>query len=213
MNNHEVISQASDATAPDRVQLARQLAGKYMTFRLAGECYGIEVLKVRELIRLTEITRVPGTKRFIRGVINLRGRITPVVDPGLKFGMGELKATEQTVIIVVQCSSYEQDLTMGMLVDEVLEVMNVAPGDIEPPPDFGTGAIDTDYLLGVAKADKRVVMLMDIGKVLTAEEIVAVSQTGTAGAETPSPADGDDHPKNNTDAEGSESNADALQNP
>jgi len=134
-----------------------------------------------------EITRVPGTKGFIRGVINLRGKVIPVVDPRLKFNMGELKATDQTVIIVVQYTFKDQDLTMGILVDEVLEVMNITPENIEPPPDFGTGAIDTDYILGVGKADKRVVMLMDIGKVLTAEEAVAVSKTvSSEGPDKPS---------------------------
>ena len=159
-------------------ELARRLAGKYMTFKLAKESYGIEVLKVRELFRLMEITRVPGTKSFIRGVINLRGRVIPVVDPRQKFAMGELRATEQTVIIVVQYTYGEQELTMGILVDEVLEVLSLAPESIEPPPDFGTGAIDTDYILGVGKADKRVVMLMDIGKVLTADESLQVMEAG-----------------------------------
>ena len=152
------------------------LAGKYMSFKLASEEYGIEILKVRELIRLMEITRVPGTKAFIRGVINLRGRVIPVVDLRLKFRMQESEATDQTVIIVVVYELRGQTLTMGVLVDEVLEVLDVAAADIEPPPDFGTGAIDTEYILGVGKAGKRVVLLLDIGKVLTAEESQAVSE-------------------------------------
>ena len=148
----------------------------WRTFKLASEEYGIEILKVRELIRLMEITRVPGTKAFIRGVINLRGRVIPVVDLRLKFRMQESEATDQTVIIVVVYELRGQTLTMGVLVDEVLEVLDVAAADIEPPPDFGTGAIDTEYILGVGKAGKRVVLLLDIGKVLTAEESQAVSE-------------------------------------
>ena len=152
------------------------LAGKYMSFKLASEEYGIEILKVRELIRLMEITRVPGTKAFIRGVINLRGRVIPVVDLRLKFRMQESEATDQTVIIVVVYELRGQTLTMGVLVDEVLEVLDIRANEIEPPPDFGTGAIDTEYILGVGKSGKRVVLLLDIGKVLTADESAAVSE-------------------------------------
>ncbi len=147
-----------------------RLAGKYMTFRLASENYGVAILKVRELIRLMEITRVPGTRSFIRGVINLRGKVIPVVDLRMKFGMGRLQATDQTVIIVVQYLFHGLELTMGTLVDEVLEVLDIPAENIEPPPNFGTGAIDTDFILGVGKADRRVIFLLDIDKVLSAEE-------------------------------------------
>ena len=147
-----------------------QLAGKYMTFRLANETYGVAILKVRELIRLMEITRVPGTRSFIRGVINLRGKVIPVVDLRMKFGMERLQATDQTVIIVVQYRFHDQELTMGTLVDEVLEVLDIRAENIEPPPNFGTGAIDTDFILGVGKADRRVIFLLDIDKVLSSEE-------------------------------------------
>ena len=170
----------SQPRAPEHGDLATRLAGKYMTFKLADESYGIEILKVRELIRLMEITKVPGTKPFIRGVINLRGKVIPVVDPRCKFRMGDLKATEQTVIIVVQFSFREAELTMGILVDEVLEVLSISQQNIEPPPDFGTGAIDTEYILGVGKDDKKVVLLLDIGRVLSAEETLQVSQVAQA---------------------------------
>jgi purine-binding chemotaxis protein CheW len=179
-NNRTSTPLGETRSARDHAQVARQLAGKYMTFKLANESYRIEILKVRELIRLMEITRVPGTKDFIRGVINLRGKVIPVVDPRQKFKMGQLTATDQTVIIVVQYAFRDQELTMGILVDEVLEVSNVTAENIEPPPDFGTGAIDTDYILGVGKVDKKVVMLMDIGKVLTAEEAVEVTRAGSS---------------------------------
>jgi purine-binding chemotaxis protein CheW len=146
------------------------VAGKYMTFKLSNEEYGLEILKVREIIGLMDITQVPRTKEFIRGVINLRGKVIPVVDLRLKFGMPRAEATDQTVIIVVQYTLGGQDYTMGILVDEVLEVLSILPDQIEPPPDFGAGAMDTDFILGVGKADKRVIFLLEIGKVLSAQE-------------------------------------------
>jgi purine-binding chemotaxis protein CheW len=147
------------------------LAGKYMTFKLAKEEYALEILKVREIIGLMDITRVPRTREYIRGVINLRGKVIPVVDLRLKFGMDRVEATDQTVIIVVQYTFKDQDLTMGILVDEVVEVLDIQGSQIEPPPNFGTGSIDTEFILGVGKADKRVIFLLDIGKVLTTDDV------------------------------------------
>ncbi len=149
----------------------QSLAGKYMTFKLAAEEYGLEILRVREIIGLMDITRVPRTKEFVRGVINLRGKVIPVVDLRVKFGMEPSEATDQTVIIVVQCSVATQDVTMGILVDEVLEVLSIDAKQIEPPPNFGSGAVDTNFILGVGKAEKRVIFLLDIAKVLTDEEM------------------------------------------
>ncbi|MCP4601413.1 MAG: purine-binding chemotaxis protein CheW [Proteobacteria bacterium] len=151
--------------------IGARLAGKYMSFKLANEEYGLEILKVREIIGLMDITGVPRTAEFMKGVINLRGKVEPVVDLRLKFGMEGIEATDQTVIIVVQYSSRGSDFTMGILVDEVLEVLNVQAEQIEPPPNFGSGAIDADFILGVGKQDKRVIFLLDIGKILTDEEV------------------------------------------
>jgi purine-binding chemotaxis protein CheW len=163
---HEIAQDAHSRTTDWSIALA----GKYMTFKLAKEEYALEILKVREIIGLMDITRVPRMPEFIRGVINLRGKVIPVVDLRLKFGMERVDATDQTVIIVVQYSFNNQDLTMGILVDEVVEVLDIQANQIEPPPNFGAGSIDTDFILGVGKADKRVIFLLDIGKVLTAEE-------------------------------------------
>ena len=151
-------------------ELGKRLAGKYMTFQLSREEYGLEILKVREIIGLMEITRVPRVPDFVRGVINLRGRVIPVVDLRLKFGMAATAATEQTVIIVVQVQVGGRPLTMGVLVDRVLEVLNVEAGAIEPPPDLGQAAVDGDFIMGVGKAAHRVVFLLDIAKVLTGHE-------------------------------------------
>jgi purine-binding chemotaxis protein CheW len=158
------------------------IAGKYMAFKLDVEEYAIEILKVREIIGLMDIIRVPRTKEFIRGVINLRGRVIPVVDLRLKFHMTKTEATDQTVIIVVQFVNAGQDHTMGVLVDEVLEVLNIRAEQIEPPPDFGPGELDTDFILGMGKADKRVLFLLDIGKVLSSEEAWETRAAAEGGA-------------------------------
>jgi len=150
------------------------LAGKYMTFQLAKEVYGLEILTVREIIGLMEITRVPRTPDFIRGVINLRGRIIPVIDLRLKFGMEATAATEQTVIIVVQCQMAGRTLTMGVLVDLVLEVLTIEGSQIEPPPDLGQAVIDGDFIRGVGKTADRVVFLLDIAKVLSGRDLHAL---------------------------------------
>jgi purine-binding chemotaxis protein CheW len=153
-------SAAAEASA------SQTLAGKYMTFKLADEEYGLEILKVRELIGLMEITRVPRTQSYMRGVINLRGKVIPVVDLRLKFGMEEAPATSQSVIIVVQLAVKSGGLTMGILVDEVLEVRAIEAEQIEPPPKLDSYE-STDFLLGVGKADKRVIFLLDIDRVLS----------------------------------------------
>ncbi len=156
--------------------LGQQLAGKYMTFKLSREEYGLEILKVREIIGLMDITKVPRTADFVRGVINLRGKVIPVMDLRLKFGMELAEATDQTVIIVVQLEKGEQELTIGVIVDEVLEVLDVQAGQIEPPPVFGGSSVDTDFILGVGKAEKRVIFLLDIDKVLTTGEVRSLAQ-------------------------------------
>lgn len=150
--------------------LARRLAGKYMTFKLASEEYGLAILRVREIIGLMDITRVPRTKEFIRGVINLRGKVIPVVDLRLVFGMPRTENTDQTVIIVVQWSIGTSSTTMGILVDEVLEVMNIEAEQIEPPPDLRSSDGDSDFILGIGKADKRVICLLDIERVLAKDD-------------------------------------------
>ena len=168
----------TDSTTGDTHNVGQQLAGKYMTFKLASEEYGLAILRDREIIGLMDITRVPRTRDFIRGVINLRGKVIPVVDLRLKFGMERIEATDQTVIIVVQYHSEGQDYTMGTLVDEVLEVLSIGADQIEPPPDFGSVSLDTDFILGIGKADKRVIFLLDIGKVLSTSDLHAVREAG-----------------------------------
>ncbi len=151
----------------------QELAGKYLTFELGGEVYGLVILKVQEIIGMMAVTQVPRTPKFVRGVINLRGKVIPVVDLRIKFGLDSQEDTEKTCIIVVQVSQEGVEVTMGILVDEVSEVLDVASEQIEPPPSFGVG-VDTDFILGMGKVAQKVVMLLDVDKVLSGGEIATV---------------------------------------
>ncbi len=140
--------------------------GKFLTFFLAEEEYGIEILKVQEIIGMMAITPVPRMPDFIKGVINLRGHIIPVIDLRAKLAMPAKEQTEETCVIVVKT----QGLEMGIIVDRVSEVSDIGTADIEAPPEFGAG-IDTAYILGIGKSENKVRMLLDIDKVLTGAEM------------------------------------------
>jgi purine-binding chemotaxis protein CheW len=142
-------------------------AGKFLTFFLANEEYGVEILKVQEIIGRMPITPVPLTSKYIRGVINLRGKIHPIMDLKIKFGMDETPMTDETCIIVIKTAS----MMMGVLVDKVSEVVNVASGDIEDTPSFGAD-VNPEYLLGIGKTGGQVRLLLDIEKVITASDII-----------------------------------------
>ncbi len=145
-------------------------AGKYLTFCLGKEEFAVRVLHVREIIGIQDITTVPQTPACIKGVINLRGKVIPVVDLRLKFGMPEQAHTERTCIIVIQVEGAAGAMNTGIIVDEVSEVLNLSGSEIEPTPDFGDGA-DTPYLLGLAKVKDKVKILLDIGQVLKDQEL------------------------------------------
>lgn len=155
---------------------AQALAGKYMTFKVASEEYGVAILKVRELIGLMDITHVPQTPSWVRGVINLRGKVIPVADLRVKFSMAPTESTDQTVIIVVQLVSSAGVSIMGVLVDEVLEVLDIRAHQIEPPPSFGSASTDTNFILGVGKSEKRVIFLLDIDAVLAPEDALRLGR-------------------------------------
>ena len=143
---------------------------KYLTFKLADEEYGIGILKVKEIIGMMPITLVPQTPEFVKGVINLRGKVIPVLDLRLKFGMGLIDYTERTCIIVVEIRQESGSVMMGIVVDAVSEVIHIKSDDIEPTPTFGT-RLNTDYILGMAKMNGGVKILLDIDKVLSTKEI------------------------------------------
>lgn len=148
--------------------------GKYLTFTLAGEDYGIGILKVKEIIGIMSITTVPQTPDYIKGVINLRGKVIPVIDLRLKFALASTDYTERTCIIVVEIAGGSNSILMGILVDSVSEVLNIKSTDIEDTPNFGS-RLNTDYILGMAKTGGRVKILLDIDKVLSDNEFSAVS--------------------------------------
>jgi purine-binding chemotaxis protein CheW len=149
-----------------------QRAGKYLTFILGREEFAIRVLKVREIMGIQDITGVPQTPAYVKGVINLRGKVIPVVDLRLKFCLPEIEYTQRTCIIVVQVQAAGVSLQTGIVVDEVSEVLNLAAGDIEDTPDFGEGSAGaTAYLLGMAKAKGKVKILLDIDQVLSGQEL------------------------------------------
>ena len=159
---------------------ASHLAGKYLTFKLDVEEFGLEILKVQEIIKMMDITRVPRTPAFVRGVINLRGKVIPVVDLRLKFDMEGKLNTDKTCVIVVTVHRKGGAVVMGIIVDEVSEVLDVVEASIEPPPAFG-GAVDTSFILGMGKIGERVVTLMDVDRVLSGEDVEAVAGAAPAG--------------------------------
>lgn len=140
-------------------------AGKYLTFNLGEEYYGLEILNVREIMRVLRITPVPNTPSYIKGVINIRGKVIPIVDLRLKFDLPEVEYSVQTCIIVVCVGAVE----IGLIVDCVSEVMDIPEEEIEDTPEFGIG-VDTDTILGISKAAGKVTILLDIEKVLRMDE-------------------------------------------
>jgi purine-binding chemotaxis protein CheW len=153
------------------------LAGKYLIFRLGSEEFGTRVIKVREIMGIQDVTPVPHTPVFVTGVINLRGKVIPVINLRLKFGLPAQEYTTRTCIIVVRTQSgedNEEQLMMGIVVDEVAEVLNLLASDIEETPDFGPG-IETPFLLGMAKVKDKVKILLDIDQVLNSQEILGLN--------------------------------------
>ncbi len=151
-------------------------AGKFLSFILGEEEYGLEILKVQEINGMMGITRVPRTPEYVRGVINLRGRVIPIVSLRQKFRMPTVPDTEKTCIIVVQVRYSDREITMGIIVDEVSEVLNIGDGQIEPPPSFGGGMDESDFITGLGKLENKVVILLDIDRVMNGSELDAVMQ-------------------------------------
>ena len=149
--------------------------GKYLTFNLADEDYGIGILKIKEIIGMLPITSVPQTPDFVKGVINLRGKVIPVMDLRLRFGMSSIEYTERTCIIVVEIAGHSGTILVGIVVDAVSEVLNIKGDDIEQTPTFGS-KLNTDYILGMAKMEGGVKILLDIDQVLSSDELSLLSE-------------------------------------
>ncbi len=173
------MSQSAEKTeTKSSSKLSAALAGKYLTFCLGQEYYGIGVLKIREIIRMLDVTPVPQMPEYIRGVVNLRGKIIPVVDLRMRFQLSKAETNERTCIVVVQVELPSGDKSqMGMVVDAVEEVVNIALEDMEETPNFGS-KLQSDYILGMAKVKGKVKTLLDIDRVVSADamtEIAAVA--------------------------------------
>jgi purine-binding chemotaxis protein CheW len=145
-------------------------AGKYLTFHLGPEEFGIRVLKVREIMGIQDITAVPHTPGYVKGVINLRGKVIPVLDLRLKFGLPAMEYNQRTCIIVMQIQGESGSILMGIIVDGVSEVLNLNGSEIEDTPDFGTD-FSAPYILGMAKLKGKVKILLDIDRVMTNPEV------------------------------------------
>ena len=158
-------------------------AGKYLTFKLGPESYGIGILKVQEIIGMLAVTRMPRTPAYVRGVVNLRGKVIPVLDLRLKFGMEGRQDTDRTCIIVVQLQANGSIITMGIIVDEVSEVLDVAAQQIEPPPSFGM-AVDVSFIMGMGKVGQKVVLLLDADRILMRQELEEIATDAPAPQET-----------------------------
>lgn len=171
-NNSTTLAEAghaSDATG----SAGSDLGGKYLTFFLDDEEYGVAILKVREIIGIMQITAVPQMPDYIKGVINLRGKVIPVVDLRLRFGLPEAKHTDETCVIVVDVGPL-----VGIIVDTVQEVADIPGKDIEVPPPMGNG-VDTDFLMGMGKVGGRVKILLDIDAVLSETEVTSITEAAT----------------------------------
>ena len=150
---------------------------QYLTFRLAGEVYALDIAKVREVLDFTEATKVPRTPEFMRGVINLRGSVVPVVDLRLKFGMSATEKTVNTCVIITEVTVDNDTTVLGCLADSVQEVIDLEPGQIAPAPRIGT-KLRTDFIQGMGKRDDRFVILLDVDMVFSAEELSLVEPGG-----------------------------------
>ncbi len=148
---------------------------QYLTFLLAGEEYAIGILKVKEIIEYDTVTVVPQTPKWIRGVINLRGSVVPVVDLAVKFGMEERAVTRTTCIVILEGQLENQNTTMGIVADSVNQVVDLTADDIREVPEFGT-RVQVNYLLGMAQMSKKFALLLDVDKVLSTEELLSLNE-------------------------------------
>jgi purine-binding chemotaxis protein CheW len=160
--------QEENRASCDAPSVVRQ--GKYLTFSLGNESYGIGILQIREIIEIMPVTAIPQVPDYIKGIINLRGKIIPIIDFRRKFNMPPTNQTDQTCIIVVDVTGRNGSLVVGLIVDSVSEVLNIREAEIEDSPAFGS-EIDTHFILGIAKTESGVKILLDIDRVLNIQEL------------------------------------------
>jgi purine-binding chemotaxis protein CheW len=150
---------------------------QYLTFTLDKELYAMDIAKVREVLEYTDITRVPRTPEFLRGVINVRGRAVPVVDMRLKFGLSKTEPTVNTCIIIIEVDVDGESTILGALADSVQEVFDLEPDQIEPAPRLGT-RIKTEFIEGMGKSDEQFIIILNIDKIFSADELSVVQGMG-----------------------------------
>jgi purine-binding chemotaxis protein CheW len=166
-----VVSAATELAPAGVLDSEQEDAGaQYLTFSLAGEEYGVEILRVQEIKGWTPVTRIPNTPEYVRGVLNLRGTIVPIIDLRMRFNLEQVEYTPTTVVIVLSIVIGSTRRTLGVVVDGVSDVVQVARDDVKPTPDFGT-SVDTDFIRGLATAGEAMVMLLDVDRLLTADEL------------------------------------------
>jgi len=167
-------------------ETAAAQAKQYLSFVVGGTDFGVPILKVKEILQYEDVTRVPGTPASIRGVINVRGSVVPVVDLAVKFGRPEVPTTKRTCVLVVETRAGDEVLTLGVIADAVSEVVDLGAEDIEPAPSFGTG-MKLEYITGMGKAGKGFVILLDIDRVLSSSEaeLASMSAVVAHGAREP----------------------------
>ena len=152
-------------------------ATQYLTFLLAGEEYAIGALRVKEIIEYATVTTVPGTPAYVRGVINLRGSVVPVLDLAVKFGLAASPVTKRTCIVIVEVELGGEGTVLGILADAVSQVVGLSPDEIETPPAFGT-LVRVDYLLGIGKVGEKFVLILDVDRILSAAELLSAAADG-----------------------------------
>ena len=170
------LNMAAAAAAPAS---AAEPVSQYLTFVLSTEVFAMGILAIKEIIEYTDLTTVPMTPEYVRGVINLRGAVVPVLDLSVRFGRPPSPVTKRTCIVIVEVEAAGERHDMGLVVDTVNAVLDIPAEDIEPPPAFGA-QIRTDYIQGMAKVNNRFVILLDVTRVLATEELLAISGAGAA---------------------------------
>jgi len=191
----------ADTTAQvEQVKAIMDKEGKYLTFALGPEEYGLEILKVREIIGYMDITAVPQTPHYVKGVINLRGQVIPVIDLRAKFGMEVAEITEESCIIVVEAQQGSRKFSTGVAVDHVSEVMDIAGGDIEEAPQFGS-SVNTDFILGMGKVGDSVKILLDIDKILGNDDFTSFADNSYTRDEAENKPQVEAKPETETQAE------------
>jgi len=172
------------ADSPAPIGIAQQEAQQYLTFMLNGEMFAVGILCIKEIIEYGEVTAVPTVPRFIRGVINLRGAVVPVVDLSARFGVHEAEVTRRSCIVIVEVTHEGDEQVIGLMVDAVNEVLEIPADQVEPAPAFGA-RIRADFIGGMGKVDGRFVIILDIGRVLSLEEIAQVASAVGPAATAP----------------------------